>query len=294
MMTNFKLLSLLSLLPSVLSFGKPPLNKPDFGGVEIIGGTQVNDPTAFPFFASIRENNRAVCGGSVISRHWILTAAHCLFDEMKNATDNSTYYVPTPFQNFTIVVGTVKQHAPNLGHKVSAAIFDSRYNDTDMTYDIALIKLARPLKYNARVRPIRISTMPVTDTDSYTAVGFGVNNVTANSTPETLLKVDIPSSDPANCEKVVPGYKQKELVCAEHENADTCWGDSGGPLLRYEKDQWKVVGLTSFGQNINSGQEGCGGAGDYGYYTHAGAHLDFLTKTTGMTEHQLTDPNSFE
>jgi len=287
---NYALLALAAMfIPSATSFSKPSqatLASQRSHKTErpIIGGTEVPSPDSYPFMASIREDGGSICGGSIIANQWILTAAHCVIDD--SAADTTVYH-PTPANLFTISVGTLKKDPGEPYLRVSEAYYDWRYNSTSMEYDIALLKLAKPLRYSSTVGPLKFSTGPPLPTDTYTAIGFGVNNVTLNSTPDNLLQVSIPASDPKLCDKVWPGYLQKNMVCAEHENADTCWGDSGGPLMRNENNQWKLVGLTSFGQNIVSGQEGCGGAGDLGYYTWAYSHMDFVSNVTGISAEQF-------
>lgn len=43
----------------------------------IIGGNEAKDGQ-FPYMVSLRLYGSHMCGGSIISDHWILTAAHCL------------------------------------------------------------------------------------------------------------------------------------------------------------------------------------------------------------------------
>jgi hypothetical protein len=42
----------------------------------IIGGTE--SPNVFPWVAALMFDNSFRCGGSLITREWVLTAAHCL------------------------------------------------------------------------------------------------------------------------------------------------------------------------------------------------------------------------
>ena len=44
----------------------------------IIGGEDVNDPKKFPWMVQIYTGNGGFCGGSIISKRAILTAAHCV------------------------------------------------------------------------------------------------------------------------------------------------------------------------------------------------------------------------
>ncbi|XP_075531044.1 serine protease 7-like isoform X2 [Dermacentor variabilis] len=86
------------------------------------------------------------CGGSIITRNVILTAAHCLF--VKGAFA----------QKVTVVY---KSHLYNNGKAVQAEkmMLHPKYvSKLEIVHDIALLKLAADLEFNRQVKPVCLPT----------------------------------------------------------------------------------------------------------------------------------------
>lgn len=58
----------------------------------IVGGT-AEDPHVLPFIANIKRNGNLMCGGSLISTRFILTAAHCYYRCQCGNHDNFTNFI---------------------------------------------------------------------------------------------------------------------------------------------------------------------------------------------------------
>uniref|UniRef100_A0A8C5TEV4 Uncharacterized protein n=1 Tax=Malurus cyaneus samueli TaxID=2593467 RepID=A0A8C5TEV4_9PASS len=99
----------------------------------IIGGkeTSVNK---WPWQVSVQYGPIHICGGTIIDAQWVLTAAHCFFMNSMKILDDWKVYGG---------VSDLKQ--PMEGIPVSQVIINSNYSDDHDDYDIALMKLSRPL-----------------------------------------------------------------------------------------------------------------------------------------------------
>uniref|UniRef100_A0A8C2XIN5 Transmembrane serine protease 3 n=1 Tax=Cyclopterus lumpus TaxID=8103 RepID=A0A8C2XIN5_CYCLU len=99
----------------------------------IVGGN-ISKPGQFPWQVSLHFSSEHLCGGSIITSRWVLTAAHCVF------ADPSMWVVH---------VGLTEQPvhgAQSLA--VEQIIYHTRYRPKGLDYDIALMKLAMSLAFN--------------------------------------------------------------------------------------------------------------------------------------------------
>ncbi|KAL2295748.1 hypothetical protein Nmel_017269 [Mimus melanotis] len=105
----------------------------------IIGGkeTSVNK---WPWQVSVQYGTIHICGGTIIDAQWVLTAAHCFFMNSVKILDDWKVYGG---------VSDLKQTME--GIPVSQVIINSNYSDDHDDYDIALMKLSRPLTLSGEV-----------------------------------------------------------------------------------------------------------------------------------------------
>lgn len=96
----------------------------------IVGGEEAGIHT-WSWAVSLNINYQSFCGGSIISKSWIITAAHCL--------------PSTEPYNITIYAGSTNPWVGTQVRKVSLIIPYPFYNHETYLHDIALLKLAEPL-----------------------------------------------------------------------------------------------------------------------------------------------------
>uniref|UniRef100_A0A8C3VJN7 Transmembrane serine protease 3 n=1 Tax=Catharus ustulatus TaxID=91951 RepID=A0A8C3VJN7_CATUS len=107
-------------------------------GPRIVGGN-ASSPRQWPWQVSLQFQGHHLCGGSVITPLWILTAAHCVYD----------LYLPS---SWSVQVGFVTQQDTQVHpHSVEKIIYHRNYKPKTMGNDIALMKLAAPLALNGNL-----------------------------------------------------------------------------------------------------------------------------------------------
>ena len=258
--------SLISLNAQAKKF--KPLPPPDDNFVPpvemIVGGNQAS-PGEFPFMVSLQVGGSHVCGGSVISSRWILTAAHC-------AVYFNTY-------NTTAVMGANRLSATwgatRLG--IDKIVIHPNYGkgSNGHAYDIALLRTAQSIP--STYSPIRIGTDSDTRPGTWTTViGWGAT-FQGGWSSDVLLKTDVPLVSLAQCRASYGSAIEDHNVCAGYPQGgqDACQGDSGGPLFVRRNNQFYQVGIVSWGA-------GCAQPGMYGVYTSAPAFSNWISQTAGL------------
>lgn len=251
--------------------------EPSPGG-RIVGGKAAPDG-AWPWQVVLFQRGAngvyiPICGGSLISSRWVLTAAHCV-PGYKTA-------------NYRIGYGSVELGKMKVAETAEVRPHAS-YDPETSDYDIALIKLAAPVSGVQFATLAKAGPRAERTGDRLTVTGFGRmaecpagQSGAACRMQERLQQVDVPVVAIDACRVSyadtgsVLGDRQ---ICAGYTEGgrDSCQGDSGGPLVRgVSNDRWEQIGVVSWGI-------GCARANRPGVYTRVAAFSDWLREAVGTS-----------
>lgn len=224
-------------------------------GVEprIVGGTPVPNGK-YRFMAVLivenRDGSRSLCGGTLIDRNGVLTAAHCLVGA----------------RSVQMAVGrTVISKPQGQVRSATRAFVHPDFDlDRNFSYDAAVLKLNSPVE---NINPIKLSTARQDGLEQpgrrLTVAGWGTTRE-GGSTTDRMREVSVPVVSDARAQDAYANRRQLRffpnlMVAAGTSNKDSCQGDSGGPLFRPSAPRTQV-GIVSYGL-------GCARAGYPGVYT---------------------------
>uniref|UniRef100_A0A8C5PUH9 Plasminogen n=1 Tax=Leptobrachium leishanense TaxID=445787 RepID=A0A8C5PUH9_9ANUR len=219
---------------SEVECGKPKRTQRKCFG-RIVGGCEAN-PHSWPWQISVRTNfGMHFCGGTLLDRQWVVTAAHCL--ERSNRPSS-----------YRVYLGIHKE----TGNEPSKQIRDvEKLFKGPLNSDIALLKLSSPAVLTNEVLPACLpsANYVVADKSECYVTGWGETQGTGKD--GVLKEAGFPVIENKVCNS--PEYLNNKVTSKElcagniHGGVDSCQGDSGGPLSCFDGEKYILQGVTSWG-----------------------------------------------
>ncbi|KAJ8922444.1 hypothetical protein NQ315_004391 [Exocentrus adspersus] len=224
------------------------LNDPNFHPESrILNGREVT-PHKIPYqawlvFRLFAGSSGWTCGGSLITRKFILTAAHCVVGTITynciRATLVEVYLgahdVSIEEPNRVILVATKLTRHPD-------------YVSSTITNDVGLIELDEELELDQYINIAKLPSRSEADRsfegDNVRVSGWGLT-VGGGSRSNVLLAVNSTVLPNAECRQHFTIFQESEICISGEGGVGACNGDSGGPLIAGDRH----VGIVSYGRS---------------------------------------------
>ena len=129
----------------------------------IIGGSRAN-PHEFPWIVRVLDN-QIKCGGTIIAKNLVITAAHCVEDIDKSYNDELFIYMG----HSDLKSSLIKKE------KVKSILIHPQWNAHRWyEYDIALLRLSKDIEFNNFVQPIALPNEGITSDYGGLTIAAGI------------------------------------------------------------------------------------------------------------------------
>ncbi|XP_070502072.1 CLIP domain-containing serine protease B4-like [Chironomus tepperi] len=248
---------------------------------------------AFPWAAALLYNDgRVFCGGTILSKNQVLTAAHCVLGK------NHQYeLVP---RDIIVVVGAHNLSICHERGKVSVGVekidIHRDWNPSSQSFDadIAMLTLVDDLPFTQFIQPICLI-----DSNSYInrvwngyTVGYGKSETSLNS--ENVLKSVLIPIEPSNeeCfytnEFLMKIASNRSFCGGDRVGSGVCLGDSGNGLFVQHSGTYYLRGIVSSSLYTNNNCD----VYNYAIFTNVVKFYDWIMARLASSNHQYISETS--
>ncbi|KAB0368524.1 hypothetical protein FD755_019558 [Muntiacus reevesi] len=203
----------------------------------------------FPWQVSIQVSRKHLCGGSVIHRWWVLTAAHCFPRTLLEMT----------LENITVVMGSRILEDSRLERKqVQKIIIHKDYEPPHLDSDLSLLLLATPVQFNSFKMPICLQKKKKTWNRCWMTEWVTAPLYDRKDNFNTYLqKLRVVQISWRECSQRVDQLS-RNMLCAWQElgTKGNCQGDSGAPMVCSVHGSQRLFQVGVFSWGIRSGFRG--------------------------------------
>ncbi|XP_052894421.1 brachyurin-like [Anopheles moucheti] len=241
------------------------------GSHRITNGQEAK-PGQFPYQTALLidfSGGTALCGGSVLTRNFILTAAHCVVEQASTLALGGVAIMGVHNR-------TVQEDSQQRIRFTSSGIQrHPMYVSTTLRHDIAIVRLDSSMSFTDRIQPIRLPAR--SDGRLYggyigTVSGFGRTSDSSWAISAVLRYTTNGIMTNAECVKRwnYDTISNQNLCMWGTGGRSSCNGDSGGPLAIQDGGPQLQIGVVSF-----VSASGCA-VGKPSVYTRVSSYVDWI------------------
>nr|XP_023421717.1 chymotrypsinogen B-like [Cavia porcellus] len=191
--------------------GSQPASQPVLSDLARIVGGEDAVPGSWPWQVSLQYvTGFHYCGGILISKHWVITAAHCIRPEDRSLSlSDESRLLQTS-------LGLCGCHPQVFTHP--------SYSNEAASYDIAVIKLATPAQFTERVSPVYLpfATDHFHPKTPCVVTGWGQTRFSPPEDSSKLQQGVLPLVSTNNCKTYYGDQITETMICAGGSGVSPC------------------------------------------------------------------------